>query len=278
MNKIVTFFLLFLGMHISAQSDSLYLWLHAVPGESKPKSKPVQSILEDGSVRVVDVTNPFLAVFEPKEYKRNGKAIIVVPGGGYVRLAAMKEGHAAAQWLNDLGYTAFVLEYRVPNKREGALQDMQRGIKLIKSNAKKYRIDPNKVCAMGFSAGAHLVALAGMGDETQTYPYQDKADSLSSRPHRMIIIYPGYLDGGPDRSLSPNLTANAQTVPTFIYQSMDDNGAQNSFTLAQALRKAGASVELHMYPNGGHGYGMYPGTKAAELWPILLEIWLRDFL
>jgi acetyl esterase/lipase len=227
---------------------------------------------------VVEVTNPFMAVFEPAEYKRNGKAIMVCPGGGYTRLAAHKEGYAVAQWLSGLGYTAFVLQYRVPDKRDGALQDMERAMKLVRSNAKKYRINPDKIGAIGFSAGAHVVARAGMIEKEFGYLKQDNADTVSFRPNVMIIIYPGYLDGGPDRSLTPELKASAKTVDTFIFQAMDDGIVQSSFALAQALRTAKANVELHLVPVGGHGFGMYPGNKAAETWPGLLERWLQDHL
>jgi acetyl esterase/lipase len=263
---------------LHAQKDSVYLWPNAVPGETAPKSKPVITPLEDGSTRVTEVTNPLYDIFEPATGKKNGKAIVVCPGGGYTRLALVKEGFSIANWLTDLGYTVFVLQYRVPNKRDGAWQDIQRCIKMIKYNAKKYGIDPNKIGSMGFSAGAHVIARAAMADSTQKYPTQDAADALSSRPACQIIIYPGYLSDGPNRSLTPELKANAWTVPTFIFQTMDDGSAPSSFALAVALRDARADVELHMLPKGGHGYGMYPGNVAAETWPGLVQKWLQSHL
>jgi acetyl esterase/lipase len=269
-------FSLFVSNMCFAQNDSIPIWPNAVPGTSVPKSKPVHRILEDGSVRVMEVTDPHIAVFEPIEYKHNGKAVLIMPGGGYVRVATIKEGYSTAMWLRDQGYTAFVLEYRVPDKRDGARQDVERAMRLIRKNAKKYRVDPNKIAAMGFSAGAHLAALSGMADEI-TYPLQDSSDIVSARPNAMIIIYPGYLDGGPDRSISPNLKPTKETVPTFIYQTMDDRSAPSSFALAQALQKVGAKVELHMLPEGGHGYGMYPVLRAAEAWPKLLMEWLKVY-
>jgi acetyl esterase/lipase len=272
--------LMFVCSHnlLCAQIDSVYLWPNTVPGETKQKSAPVPATLDDGSIRVVEVTNPFLAVFEPKVSNKNGKSVIVCPGGGYVRLAVHKEGYTVANWLTELGYTAFVLQYRVPNKRDGALQDLQRSFKIVRANAKKYGIDPTKVGAIGFSAGAHVVARAGMTESSQTYPAQDAADSQSGKPDCMIIIYPGYLDGGPNRSITPELKATAQTADTFIFQTVDDGGAHSSFALATALRDAKANVELHLLPTGGHGYGMYPGNKAAETWPKLLESWLKEHL
>jgi acetyl esterase/lipase len=270
--------LLLLGIPLHAQTDSLYLWINKVPNEKKPKSEPIPVTLEDGSIRVVEVTNPFLAVFEPEPQNKNGKAIIVCPGGGYVRLAVHKEGYVVANWLNQLGYTVFVLLYRVPNNRDGALQDFQRSIKLVRHNAQKYGIDPLKIGALGFSAGAHLVTRSGLIELEQTYPKQDPSDVQSGKPTCMILIYPSYLDEGPNHSLSPGFNAKATTAGTFIFQTMDDSGAASSFALATAFQRVKANVELHMLPAGGHGYGMTPGNKAAEAWPKLLSVWLTDHL
>jgi acetyl esterase/lipase len=257
------------------QSDSIYLWPMAVPGEVKTKLPPVPTTLPDGSIRIIEVTNPFLVVFEPRI--RNGKAIIICPGGAYVRLAVHKEGYTVATWLSKLGYTVFVLHYRVPDKRAGALQDLQRSLRQVRSRSKDYGIDPEKVAAMGFSAGAHIVATAGLTPDRPTYPKQDGADSLSAKPDRMIVIYPAYLAEKPN-VLSSNLKPGPGTADTFIFQTMDDPLAPNSFVLAAALRNANANVELHMLPEGGHGFGMDPGNAAAETWPKLLETWLIDHL
>lgn len=276
MNKLILLASIFISFNLCAQKDSVYIWPNDVPG-GIAKAKPVVSLIEDKvfPYRVTEITNPLFTVFEPKG-KGNGKAIVVCPGGGYVRIALEKEGFSVANWLTTLGYKVFVLQYRVPNKRDGAWQDVQRTIRLIRYNAKKYGIDPNQIGAMGFSAGAHLIARAGMADSTINYPSQDAADALSSRPNCMIIIYPGYLSDGPNRTLTPELKATASTVPTFIFQTMDDGSAPSSFALGMALRDAKADVELHMLPKGGHGYGMYPGNAAAEAWPGLLATWLKN--
>lgn len=244
----------------------------AVPGESQTKREPVPTTLSDGSIRIIEVTNPFLAVFEPTI--RNGKAIIICPGGAYIRLAVHKEGYTVATWLSQLGYTVFVLHYRVPKKRPGALQDLQRSLRVVRSRSKDYGIDPEKVAAMGFSAGAHIVATAGLTARMPAYPKQDAADTLSPKPDRMIVIYPAYLAEGSNRLLSSDLKPGPDTVDTFIFQTMDDPLAPNSFALAAALRNANTNVELHMLPKGGHGFGMDPGNAAAETWPKLLETWL----
>jgi acetyl esterase/lipase len=275
-SKLLTVILLITTQALHAQKDSVYIWPKDVPG-GIAKSKPVISQIDDKiyPFRVTEVTNPVFTIFEPKG-KANGKAIVICPGGGYVRVALDKEGFSAANWLVTLGYKVFVLQYRVPNKRDEAWQDIQRTIRLIRYNAKKYGIDPNQIGTMGFSAGAHLIARAGMADSTINYPSQDAADALSSRPNCMIIIYPGYLSDGPNRSLTPELKATAATVPTFIFQTMDDGSAPSSFALGLALRDAKADVELHMLPKGGHGYGMTPGNAAAEVWPVLLQTWLKN--
>jgi acetyl esterase/lipase len=277
-NMLLIFFLLLYNADIQAQTDSVYLWPNAVPNQSKAKSQPVITTIEDGSTRVTEVTNPFFAVFEPEKQIKNNKAIIVCPGGAYVRLAVIKEGYSAANWLAGLGYTIFVLHYRVPEARAGAVQDIQRAIRLIRYDAKKYGIDQNKIGAMGFSAGAHLAAKLGMSDSTITYPVQDAADAVSGKPNALIIMYPGYLDGGANKSLSPDLKVTSKTPDTFIFQSMDDAIVQSSFALATALRDVKSSVELHIVPQGGHGYGMTPGNKAAEAWPRLLAPWLKEHL
>ena len=208
----LVFFLITISIQLSAQTDSLYLWPNAVPGEPGPKRDPVPTTLDDGSIRVIEVTNPFLAVFKADPAVKNGKAIVVCPGGAYVRLAVHKEGYTTAEWLSMLGYTVFVLHYRVPNKRDGALQDLQRALKIVRSEAKRYGIDASKIGAIGFSAGAHLVARAGMTDPSQTYPTQDAVDKQSGAPDRMIIIYPGYFDGGPNHSLTPDLKAKTNML------------------------------------------------------------------
>jgi acetyl esterase/lipase len=268
--------LLFSLQTVFSQTDSVYIWLTEVPGETKPKAPPVIKGWEDGGTRHIEITNPLLAIFKPEAKKKNNKAIIVCPGGGYTHLAVEKEGNAPAKFLAGLGYTVFVLHYQVPNKKDGAWQDMQRSIRLVRYNAAKYGINPNKIGVMGFSAGAHLAALAGMADSTLNYPKQDASDNISSRPDCMIIMYPGYLDMGPNKSLTTDLKPHAQTAPTFIFQAMDDRIVQSSFALAMALRDVKANVELHLVPKGGHGFGMTPGNPAAEAWPPLLEKWLKD--
>ncbi|WP_240469585.1 alpha/beta hydrolase [Cyclobacterium sp. SYSU L10401] len=255
------------------QRDTLYVWPGAVPGENVPKQDPVQTDNISGDVtRITDITNPALIVFEPEEALKNGAAVIVCPGGGYNILAIDKEGYEVAEWLNTLGYTAFVLQYRVPNKQQEALYDLQRSIRMVRS-----REAWEKVGVIGFSAGGSLAARAGTRFREDTYARIDEWDETSSRPDFAMLIYPAYLDKGDNRSLSPELSVDQDTPPMFIFGTADDTYGNSSLVMAGALRDHKVPVELHLLPEGGHGYGLRSGNIAAETWPSLAESWLNQW-
>ncbi len=260
-----------------AQDNNLiYLWPGNVPGEPKEKAKPViDKSRNDNVLRFSEITNPAIEVFLPEPVMRNGSAVIVCPGGGYSILAYDLEGTEVAAWLNKLGFAAFVLQYRVPDKKEGALQDAQRAIRIVRNRALEWRINPEKIGIMGFSAGGSLSARASALFGTRTYPPVDKADSLSCRPSFAMLIYPAYLDQGPDLSLTPELKLSKDVPPVFIFQTADDPYGNSSLVMAAALRNAKLPVEIHMLPSGGHGYGLRPGKRAPETWPLLAEKWLE---
>ena len=273
----LTIFAITIGLSVFSQTNEIiHLWPGQVPGEKEAKHPPVQTDNTSGNVlRISDITDPAMVVF-PAGNENNGASVIVCPGGGYNYLAIDKEGFEIAEWLNKLGFTAFVLQYRVPKKQEGALQDVQRAIRIVRSRAEKWNLDPDKLGIMGFSAGGSLSARASTMYDTETYPPIDATDELSARPDFTLLIYPAYLDRGENRSLTPELTVNENTPATFIFQTADDRLANGSLVYAGALRDAGVSVELHLLPEGGHGYGMRPGITAAETWPVLAEKWLRN--
>ena len=220
------------------------------------------------------MTNPAIEVYLPDPYVRNGSAVIVCPGGGYSILAYDLEGTEIAAWLNKIGFTAFVLQYRIPQKKEGALQDVQRAMRIVKNNAKKWNLDPEKIGVMGFSAGGSLSARASILFNKKTYSPVDKADSLSCRPAFTMLIYPAYLDQGPNLTLTPELELNDKVPPIFIFQTADDPYGNSALVMASALRNAKLPVELHLLPEGGHGYGVRHGKVAAQVWPELAEDWL----
>lgn len=263
----------------SQNKDLIYLWPGKVPGEKEEKRMSVMAPSENENIiRISEVTNPAMEVFLPEQSLKNGAAVIVCPGGGYHILAYDLEGTEIAAWLNKNGFAAFVLQYRVPDKRVGALQDVQRAVKIVRKNAAKYGIDPEKIGVMGFSAGGSLSARAITNFKKQTYSPADNTDSLSCRPSFAMLIYPAYLDQGTGYSLTPELHLSSDVPPAFIFQTADDQYGNSAIVMAQAMRNAKLPVELHLLPDGGHGYGLRPGNRAAETWPGLAEAWLKNVI
>jgi acetyl esterase/lipase len=263
----------------SQQKELIYLWPGKVPGETKEKQIPgIDTTRKDGVLRYNEITNPALEIWLADTKTNNGSALIICPGGGYARLAYDKEGTEIAAWLNKLGCSAFILSYRVPNKRPGALQDAQRALRIVRSYAAKWNINANKIGIMGFSAGADVSARASILFKTETYKPIDATDSISCRPDFTMLIYPAYLDQGENRSLTPDLKLSSLTPSMFIFQSADDGLANSSLVMAGALRDVKIPVELHLVPKGGHGYGLRQGNPAAETWPGLAEKWLISTL
>lgn len=277
MKTLFCYILFLFSFALSAQTkDTLFLWPNEVPGETGQKKEAVQTDNISGNViRLTDVTNPSLTVFKPEKPNDSKSAIIVCPGGGYGILAIDKEGYEVAEWLNSLGYTAFVLQYRVPKNQKGALQDIQRAIRMVRSKASLYDLNPQKIGVMGFSAGGHLSAIASTSFQSDSYNKEDAIDKLSSRPNFAMLIYPAYLDKGNNKSVSPEFVFNKQTPPFFIFGTADDKYGNSSLVMTTALRNNEIPVELHMLHKGGHGYGLRTGNLAAETWPKMAENWLN---
>lgn len=251
-----------------AQKERFDVWPSAVPGAVAEKAPAVTNrTAEDNVLRVTRVTNPTLAVYPPTG-KANGNAVIVCPGGGYSILAYDKEGTEIAAWLAALGYTAYVLDYRVPNQPDGALQDAQRALRIVRSRHPKAQVG-----IMGFSAGASLSARAATRYGEKLYAPIDATDSLTARPDFALLIYPAYLDKGENHSLTPELTLSKQMPPMFIFATADDGYSNSALVMAQALRYNKTPVELHLLPKGGHGYGMR--TTVGKIWPGLAAEWLK---
>lgn len=264
----------------STPAATIHIWPGTVPGETAAKHAAVQTPDNSrGVTRLTDVTDPILTVYTPKAGVANLQTgIVVCPGGGYQILAINLEGEEVAQWLTSLGYTAFVLQYRVPNKESGALQDVQRAIRLVRHQAAQWQLKPERTGVMGFSAGGSLSARVSTLYGEGAYTAIDEADKQSCKPAFTALVYPAYLDKGPDRKLTPELKVNEQTPPMFIFGTADDPHGNSALVMAGALRDAKVPVELHFYAQGGHGYGLRKGNSAAEAWPVLLEKWLKGIL
>ena len=241
------------------------IWPRKVPGSTQQKGQP--KLAEDPE-HWTEVTSPTLEIFKPEASRKNNQAVVVCPGGGYQILAYVKEGQEIAQWLAAQGYTAFVLAYRIPGQRDGALQDIFRSIRLVREQGFE------KVGCIGFSAGASLCCRASTLFDTETYPEQDKADKQSQRPDFAMLIYPAYLADGENQTISPELKVTKDSSPMFVFGTQDDvHSGPSSASILDAMRRAGAPIEVHFLVNGGHGYGMR-GDGAGKIWPHLAEHWL----
>ena len=224
-------------------------------------------------VRTTNVAEPSITVY-PAEGRRPSAGILVCPGGGYNILAWNLEGQEIAEWLNSIGVTAAVLKYRVPKNREGALQDAQRALGLMRSNAEEWNLDPKRIGVLGFSAGGHLSATLSNHWRTRGYPAVDGADGESCRPDFTVLIYPAYI-GTPEFELASDFTIDADAPPAFIVQTQDDKQYFPSAIVYNAeLVKRGISSELHTFPTGGHGYGLRPSAYPVSGWTELCRDWL----
>ncbi|MCH6255381.1 alpha/beta hydrolase [Puniceicoccaceae bacterium K14] len=264
---------------LSQVHETVYLWPEKIPGQSDAKAPPVfaesQSGKDDSVTRIEKVTNPALIVYNPNSERKNGATVIICPGGGYRRLAIDLEGYEIAEWLSELGYTAFVLQYRVPQNQVGTLQDIQRAIRLVRGTSEERGLDPTKIGVLGFSAGGSLSARASTRYLETLYEPIDELDNLSARPDFVTLIYPAYLDKGANHSLTPELKVNRETPPMFIFVAADDMHANSSLVMSSSLRESNVPFELHILPHGGHGYGMRPGNRSAETWPNLWKTWME---
>ena len=232
-------------------------------------------------VRLGNVSTPTLTLYKATSHS-TGAAVVVFPGGGYNILAIDLEGTEVCDWLNAAGVNCVLLKYRVPGtgpypKSSAALQDAQRALGLVRQHATEWGIDPKRVGALGFSAGAHLAAALSTHYDQRLYDPVDAADKLSCRPDFAVIVYPGYLALA-DKNFAPNADINptSATPPTFIVQAEDDPvHVENAVVYFMALKNAKVPAELHIYAQGGHGYGVRRTALPVTAWPQAVEVWLH---
>jgi acetyl esterase/lipase len=270
-------------------SDPIPLWPNGTPdekgiiGEEHDTTKPNGELVAGRRViRLTDVSQPTITLFRPSKGNANGAAVVVCPGGGYSILAMDLEGTEICQWLNSIGVTGVLLKYRVPqrpgdNKHILPLQDAQRALGLVRFHAGEWNLDPKRIGVLGFSAGGHLAANLSNNFDQRVYAAVDGADQVSCRPDFSMPIYPAYLVlKQQNNQLAPELTITANTPPTFLIQAENDGvGVENTLFYALALKNAGAPVELHLYPTGGHGYGLRPSDKLVSSWPKRAQEWMH---
>jgi acetyl esterase/lipase len=267
---------------------TLDLWPHSAPG-GQPNLGPEVDIttakddLIAGKpvVRLGNVSTPTLTVYAPKS-KNTGAAVTVFPGGGYHILAIDLEGTEVCDWLNSVGITCVLVKYRVPDsgpypKSTAALQDAQRALGMVRSHAVEWHIDPKRIGVLGFSAGAHLAAALSTHFDQRLYDPVDAADRVSCRPDFAVIVYPGYLALA-EQNFAPNseIHVTSQTAPSLMVQAEDDPvHVENSTVYFLALKNAKVPAEMHLYANGGHGYGLRRTELPVTAWPKLVETWLQ---
>jgi acetyl esterase/lipase len=232
-------------------------------------------------VRLSNVSVPTLTLYTPRG-QNTGAAIIVFPGGGYRALSMDMEGTEVCDWLTAKGITCVLLKYRVPGtgpypKSAAALDDAQRAVGLVRAHAAEWKVDPKRVGVMGFSAGAHLAVALSTHFDRRLYPPVDAADQLSCRPDFAAIIYPAYLtDPNNGFAFSPDIPVTRDTPPAILIQAENDPvHVENSTAYFLALKAAGVKAEMHLYAEGGHGYGLRRTALPVTNWPAEVDVWLK---
>jgi acetyl esterase/lipase len=272
---------------------TINVWPGAAPGApANPPHEADTTTAKDNLIagkpliRLGNVSVPTLTLYKPSGVYNSGAAVVVFPGGGYSILAMDLEGTEVCDWLTSTGINCVLLKYRVPAsgpypKSAAALQDAQRAMGLVREHAKEWGIDAKRVGVLGFSAGAHLVAALSTHFDKRLYDPIDAADKLSCRPDFAVVIYPGYLalPVGPEVPSfihNPEINPTADTPPTIIVQAEDDPvHVENALVYFQQLKNAKAPAELHIYAQGGHGYGLRRTALPVTTWPQSVEAWLH---
>jgi acetyl esterase/lipase len=273
------------------------------PNADAPKVEPLWQGAAPGAMGTGAADTPSLTLYPAPADKATGAAVVVCPGGGYGSLAVDHEGKQPAEWLNNLGVSAFVLKYRVsPYRHPVPLQDAQRALRTVRARAKEWNIDPQRIGIWGFSAGGHLASTAGTHFDDGNPNADDPIDRFGCRPDFLILCYPVITLTGPPtthmgsrnnllgkepppdliENLSNEKQVTAKSPPTFLFHTSEDKAVppENSLLFYAALRKAGVPAELHIYEKGVHGVGLAPKDPVLSSWPDRLAAWLngRDLL
>lgn len=279
----------------AAGNTQMPIWPGAAPDAQQvpgPETAKVSDKLLAGKpvTAVTNVTRPTMTVYAPKG-KNTGAAVVVFPGGGFQILAMDLEGTEACDWLTSRGITCVLLKYRVPSApyewqcdcrphnfalSVPSLEDAQRTMRLVRSHAAQWHIDPHKVGVLGFSAGGFLAAEISTNFARRLYAPVDAADRESARPDFAMPIYPGHLATDDDK-FNANVPVSRDTPPTFLVQAEDDyvDGVNQSLAYYIALKNAKVPAEMHLYAHGGHAFGLRPTADPITRWPALAETWLR---
>lgn len=294
-------FILFLHQMIAAQAITIPLYPEGKVPNYQPSGENEKRETTD-ILRISMVQAPDIAVYLPVKRTATGQAVVICPGGGYGILAYEWEGTEVAKWLNAKGIAAIVLKYRLPNSKSNItphlspVMDAKRAVRLVRANAVNWHIKTNMVGIMGFSAGGHLASTLLTQFDDGDKESADSVERQSCRPDFGVLVYPvitmskpimhqgsrnNLIGSNPPAALaqqySNELHLKKNSPPTFLIHAMDDNSVpmENSLLFFTAMKAAGISGELHVYPVGGHGFGMGLGKGAVENWTTLCETWLK---
>jgi acetyl esterase/lipase len=266
-----------------APEESAYIGAERTRMSPKLDRKQVE--VTEQTRLITDVTKPTLTIYRPVKEKDTETAILICPGGGYWDLYWQLEGEEVAGWLNSIGVTGIILKYRVPRhpdepKGEPArrpLQDAQRAVSLVRSKAKEWGVNPQRIGIVGFSAGGHLAIATATSFEKRTYALIDDIDNISCRPDFAILVYPGYLKAKDKDELAPGLRIPAGTPPVFLAHGGADiiSPPEHSVLMYLALRRAGIPAELHVYATAAHDFGVRPSEHPCSTWTESCAAWLR---
>ena len=290
-------------MMIFNQNITIPLWKETIPNYREVGEKNTVDFDDSDNLEFYSiVVKPEISVFLPSAKNRNGRAVLVIPGGGYNVVAHKWEGEDIAKWLNSYGISAFVLKYRLPHAKSNIvphispLIDAIRAMKQIRSNAVDWGIDKNNIGVMGFSAGGHLASTLGTHFDEKIYEFTDDIDKYSARPDFMVLDYPVismsenfthkgsrfFLLGEKPSVELMNYFSNEKNIknntpPTFLVHASDDKvvDVENSIAFYRGLRKKNIDAELHIFQNGGHAFALANGSEAAEAWKKLCLEWLN---
>jgi len=277
--------ILFTACAWAAEPMPIPLWPDRAPGETNAAStehdtsQPGSGLIAGKPViRLGNVSQPTITIYHPPAGKNDGAAVVVCPGGGYSILAWDLEGTEVCDWLNSIGVTGVLLKYRVPKRENGPLQDVQRALGLVRQRAKELGIDPQRIGVLGFSAGGNLAAELCANNSERAYPAGDEADAASCRPDFQILVYPGGLVQNNDPTkIAPRVVVTTNTPATFIVMAADDPvRVEHALGYALALKQSKVPVELHIYPTGGHGYGLRRTKEPVTTWPDRATEWMKN--
>ena len=298
MPRFILFAILFM---LASSAVSAQEFVPLYPEGKMPNSKGMKLKEEIREERIYQVGTPGIHVFLPSAKDNTGVAVLVIPGGGYARIAHIGARTSVASWFNSLGIAVFALDYRLPTspdlvqKELGPLQDAQRALRLIRQNAERWKIDPAKIGVMGSSAGGHAASFIGSTTD-EIVKLGDESDKVSAVPSFMILAAPvitmgEYAHGGSKRYLlgenpskeliekySTERFVTAKTPPAFIYLASDDASVnpKNSLMFYSALLDKKVSATLHIFPTGGHSIPLKNGPGSSADWTRLCELWLRE--